>query len=406
MKLSSLLAAFLTLGTVTTGCRPSVPEASTAHVEEDTFPSFADDVAFLRRHGPVDILEAPGGGRVALSAKYQGRVMTSAVSPEGASLGWINRVFIEEPPSETAFFNYGGEDRFWLGPEAGQFGLYFAPGARFELSQWDVPADLDEGEWTVRSRTDTSLTYTRPMRLSNYSGGTFDLHVERTIRLLSPDEVESEMGLSLPEDVRWVGYETVNRVTNTGSTAWMKEKGLLSIWILGMYKPFDTTYVVIPLKKPASAKAVNDEYFGKVPGDRLNVREDHAVFLADGAYRSKIGVGPAHAKAFLGSYNPSRSLLTLVHYTLPAERTDYVNSLWEMQDEPFSGDVVNAYNDGPPNPGGFYELESSSPALALKPGESYTHTHRTLHVVGGPGTLNPLAEKALGTAVSNIRGGI
>src|SRR4051812_12336625 len=51
-------------------------------------PTFADDLAFLRAHGPVHVLESPGGGRVALSAKYQGRVMTSAVDPAGQSFGW------------------------------------------------------------------------------------------------------------------------------------------------------------------------------------------------------------------------------------------------------------------------------------------------------------------------------
>jgi hypothetical protein len=30
-----------------------------------------------------------------------------------------------------------------------------------------------------------------------------------------------------------------------------------------------------------------------------------------------------------------------------AGATDYVNSMWEDQKEPFSGDVVNSYNDGP-----------------------------------------------------------
>jgi len=58
--------------------------------------TFANDVAFLARFGPVRVLESPGGGRVAVSAQYQGRVMTSAVDADGQSLGFINRKFIEE----------------------------------------------------------------------------------------------------------------------------------------------------------------------------------------------------------------------------------------------------------------------------------------------------------------------
>ena len=49
--------------------------------------------------------------------------------------------------------------------------------------------------------------------------------------------------------------------------------------------------------------------------------------------------------------------------------------MWEMQREPFKGDVINSYNDGPPAPGKpplgpFYELETSSPALSLSPASS------------------------------------
>ena len=37
---------------------------------------------------------------------------------------------------------------------------------------------------------------------------------------------------------------------------------------------------------------------------------------------------------------------------------------------------------GAPPLGPFYELETSSPALALAPGESAEHVHRTLHFLG------------------------
>ena len=46
----------------------------------------------------------------------------------------------------------------------------------------------------------------------------------------------------------------------------------------------------------------------------------------------------------------------------------------------------------PPEPGkkglgAFYEIESLSPALALAPGETLTHHHRTLHVQADSATL-------------------
>jgi hypothetical protein len=70
--------------------------------------------------------------------------------------------------------------------------------------------------------------------------------------------------------------------------------------------------------------------------------------------------------------------------------------MWETQREPYKGDVINSYNDGPPAPGKpplgpFYELETSSPALDLSPGQRYTHVHRTFHLVGPEGDLDRIA---------------
>ncbi len=113
-------------------------------------PTFAEDVAFLQRHTSVRVLVASSGARVAVSATYQGRVMTSAVAADGASLGWIKRAFISAGKTGTPFDNYGGEDRFWLGPEGGQYGLYFPAGKPFVFSEWKTPAALQEGAWEVK----------------------------------------------------------------------------------------------------------------------------------------------------------------------------------------------------------------------------------------------------------------
>ena len=81
---------------------------------------------------------------------------------------------------------------------------------------------------------------------------------------------------------------------------------------------------------------------------------------ADGNQRGKLGLGPSVAKGFLGSYDAKNKVLTIVQYNLPEGEANYVNSKWELQKNPFGGDVVNAYNDGPiegKQLGKFYELE-------------------------------------------------
>ena len=356
-----------------------------------TSPTFADDVAFLREHGDVTVLEAPNGARVAVSAKYQGRVMTSAVAVDAPSLGWVNRAFILAGKTRTAFDNYGGEDRFWLGPEGGQFALYFAPTKPFAFSEWQTPPALQEGAWAVKESTPISVTFTRAMTLASWSGTTFELTVTRTVRLVDLAKANAwGARLASASAAKSVAFETVNTITNTGARAWQRETGLVSIWILGMFAPSADARIVVPYRHdaPAGSPIVNDRYFGKIPAERLRVRDDDAcvVLTADGHYRSKIGLSPARTTGTLASYSASAKLLTLVTIAPPDPSKPYVDNMWENQASPFGGDAVNAYNDGPTEPGkpslgGFYELESSSPAAALAPGESLVHVHQTTHVV-------------------------
>jgi hypothetical protein len=334
--------------------------------------------------------------------------MTSTASAGGASFGWINRAFIEAGKTGTAFDNYGGEDRFWLGPEGGQFGLYFPPGAPFAFDRWQTPHALQEGEWEVRAKSPSSVTFARKMTVENYGGETFDVAVERTIRLVDRPAVDARLGVAVPAGVRVVAFESENRVTNAGARAWTKEHGLPSVWILAMFSPSADANVVIPFSS-GTGPVVNDRYFGKVPADRLAVHEDagYLVFKCDGQQRGKIGLGPARAKSALGSYSERAHLLTVVELDRPPGATDYVNSMWEKQAEPFGGDVLNSYNDGPtapgkPSLGGFYEMETSSPALALKPGESAVHVHRTVHLEGERAALAPTAKKVLGVALDEL----
>ena len=72
---------------------------------------------------------------------YQGRVMTStAGGDDGMSFGWINHSFIESGKQDPQINVYGGEERFWLGPEGGPYSIYFKAGAEQVFENWMVPA--------------------------------------------------------------------------------------------------------------------------------------------------------------------------------------------------------------------------------------------------------------------------
>lgn len=375
--------------------------------------TFGEDVAFLQKHTPIILLQdASGAARVAIAPEYQGRVLTtSADGDKGRSFGWINREVIASGKRQNHINVFGGEDRFWLGPEGGQFSIYFAKGSTFDLDHWQVPAAIDWGAWDVVSKGATQAQFRKRISLANYTGTKFDLTVNRGVRLLERAELGRVLKVNIAPGLQAVGYESNNRITNDGKTPWKKETGLLSIWILGMFNPSPQTTVVVPFK-PGSEKQlgpiVNDAYFGKVPANRLVVRDSVLFFSGDGQYRSKIGIPRPRAKSMLGSYDSGNRVLTLVDFTLPQDAKDYVNSMWELQKQPYAGDVANSYNDGPPKPGAkplgpFYEIESSSPAAALKPGESLQHLHRTVHLQGAEKDLDPIAQAVLGVSLADIK---
>lgn len=399
---------------------PALPNEQAVKTPAPPAPSapstFDDDLAFLQKFGKVLVLTNPDGGKVALSPLYQGRVMTSGVAGTARSLGWINRPFIESGKKGTSFDNYGGEDRFWLGPEAGQFGLYFPSGKPFTFDNWQTPHPMQEGAWTVADEKADRVVFKKKMTVNNWSNTEFRVDVERTARLLGRDEAKTLLGLpSLggKDALGFVAFETKNTIENDLKVPWVKDTGLLSIWILGMFAPAADARVVIPFetKGAKGGEIVNDRYFGKVPADRLTVNEAQGFLTlkCDGKERGKIGLGPARAKNVLGSYSAEAKLLTIVQYDGPKRGAPYVNSMWEKQKEPFNGDVVNSYNDGPTEPGkpalgGFYEIETSSPAsVANGDGHSkLVHSHRTFHFVGEPAVLEPIAKKVLGASLADI----
>lgn len=218
---------------------------------------FADDVVFMEKHTPIVLLEQ-GDAAVAVAPAWQGRVMTSTFDRmAGPSFGWINRPVIEKGflsdeekkgKLEEHIYIFGGEERFWLGPEGGQLGLFFKPGTQFEFANWTTPPAIDTEPFKLVEQTSDSAKFLYDCELMNYSGTTFKMGIERTVRILDDNDVESLIGEKLGKGIRMVGYETDNRLTNRGSQPWVSKTGLPSIWLLGMFNPSPQTTIVIPFK--------------------------------------------------------------------------------------------------------------------------------------------------------------
>jgi hypothetical protein len=373
---------------------------------------FQDDIHFLEQYTKVIVLkDNTGNGQIAICPEYQGRIMTSSAGgSKGLGFGWINRNFISSRRKDPQINLYGGEDRFWLGPEGGQFSLFFKSGSPFDIKHWITPAAIDSEPYEIVVQSKDHLVVAKRMSLNNYSNETFSVNVQRELRILPTDSISNYIGIQPDPLLKVVSFQSENTITNTGMNPWTKQKGLISIWILGMFNPSQATTIAIPFRSGAESDlgpVVNDDYFGKVPADRLIVKERMLFFRGDGKYRSKIGLSQKRAKPMIGSFDSENSILTIVQYTLPKHIKPYVNSMWKIQKDPFNGDIVNSYNDGPLTQGKkqlgpFYELESSSPGAQLKPGESLTHIHRTIHIQGCMNLLDPIARETLGIGLDEI----
>src|SRR6266487_3210606 len=369
-----IVAVYLVL--ISVGCGQGSGTITTTLEPVGAQGTYAYDKDFLKQHTRkvLELQDKDGQAKILLSADYQGRVMTStATGDTGTSYGWLNYKLIKSGEKKTQFNPVGGEERFWMGPEGGQYSIYFKAGDSFNIAHWKVPAIIDTVTYDIVQANNSKAVFSKTATLTNYSGTTFNIAIQRSINLLGKNEIAQKLNTTIPDNVHCVGYETNNLIKNAGTADWKKQKGLLSIWLLGMMTPTEETKVAIPFKPlPNADSMITKNYFGDIPPERLQVKDSVLYFTCDGKYRSKIGLSPLVAKSIAASFDFKKNVLTLILFSVDKNGL-YVNSKWEMQKEPYKGDVVNSYNDGPLQDGTqlgpFYEIESSSPASELKRGE-------------------------------------
>ena len=389
---------------------------TTAGTPTTTKQAFNDDVAFLQKHTNVVILmDKSGQGRVAVLPKMQGRVMTStAAGPNGYSFGWINREFVAAGKPDPHMNAYGGEDRFWLGPEGGQFSIFFDKGRPVRHGPL---AHAGPGRYgglgPGRPRPGRRRCSAQDMQVKNYSGTVFDLRVEREVRVLEREAAASScLAVTAGSDVKMVAYESNNKVTNLGKEPWTKETGLLSIWILGMFNPSPEITIVVPYvagPEDQLGPVANDSYFGKVPAERLVNKDGVLYFSGDGKYRSKIGLSPKRAKTVLGSYDAVNGVLTIVQYNKPEGVEDYVNSMWQIQDQPYPrrrGQLLQRWPDLARRQAARARSTSWRPPRPRRPwrrARAFSTPIARFHFAGSEAQLDPIAKATLGVTIAQIK---
>jgi hypothetical protein len=371
--------------------------------------SFGYDLNFLQQHDSVVVLKAEGeDAQVIVSPKYQAKVFTStAAGNDGESFGWINyKAFTA--PVDSHMNAYGGENRLWLGPEGGIYSLFFKKGDSMVFNNWKTPAPIDTESWKVSIKNRRSVTMTKDIQLVNFAGTELQLSVVRTIAIIAKDAITRRLGLTLENSVKVVGYQTSNSLTNKGKQEWNEKTGMPCVWILDMFKPSAKTAIVLPYHTDVvdkGSKAATTDYFGEIPADRLKYNNGILLFKADGKKRGKLGLTPKRAKPMAGSFDAEKNILTITMFDVDPNGK-YLNQEWNTTRPPFSGDAVNAYNDGPLEDGSqmgpFYEIESVSPAAFLQPGASLNHNHAVFHFTGNEQELDKIATKVLGISLEDI----
>ena len=371
--------------------------------------TYGYDSAYFASKGIGVVELVDGSSKVMVIPEWQGRVQTSTTDGDkGTSYGWTNYRFIDQGKVSPQFNPFGGEERFWIGPEGGPFSWYFKKGDEQVYENWKVPSYIDTDAYDVLEKTSSKVVLGKEFDAVNASDNTFRIGVMRTVALVGASELRDLLGVEIPSGLKSLAYKTENTLTNKGDTPWTKQTGIPSVWLLGTFNPTPTTTVFIPCNARFEGRRINDEYFGKVPADRLVYEDGMFYFKIDGQYRSKIGLPKGSAKDICGSYDSAQGVLNILKYTVPTGEVDYVNGQWGPQENPFGGDVINSYNDGPTETGyvqgPFYEIETSSPGAALAPGESLTHVQYTIHIQGDRQALDAIAMKVFGVGLDKIAG--
>ena len=168
---------------------------------------------------------------------------------------------------------FGGEDRLWLGPEGGQYSIFFRKGDPFDLEHWQTPPLIDSEPWPVAEQGPRHVVFRREGRLVNYSGTTFELPA--SIEPSGSWSATARHGCSACRSRRSSSWSPSSPRTSSSTPAWPPGRSRAACCRSGSWecssrrraRPWWFPYREGP--ESELGPVVNDAYFGKVPADRL-----------------------------------------------------------------------------------------------------------------------------------------
>lgn len=362
---------------------------------------FEEDFRLLKSRDEVVFLKE-GDAILAVAGPWQGRVLASSSGGlKGLTTGWYNRELVLSNNVDEKLSKLGGESRFLLAPEVGKYSVFFDPGSEQIPENIKISAALDTARFQVTDQGSNFLICGGEMQIRNANGYLFNIAVNRKITLKCKERIELELGINYDCDISAVAFSTETTMKNTGSEAWSKDRGLLSIWEVSCIRPSKRSVVVMPIRQRTDTITV---YFTAVDSTRLKITDKFVYYRGDAAYMNKIGLQPELCTGTFGSYCPEEHLLTILKYNFE-NNSMYANCLWSHKD-PYKGDVINVFNGEVNDSLGrnwpFYELESLSGMKELGVGEEVYHSQSVYHFEGEEGGLDKIAQKLLGVSLNDI----
>ena len=373
--------------------------------------NFSEIVKLLKNSkNDAYVLEGRCKGRqVLVCPSLAGRVMGTTYNGNNGDFGGFIDVKAFKEGMNDIWNNWGGEERYWLCPEGGQFGLMFQ-GKKNCFDNYTVQDGINNSKYETvdLSKAGDSLTMKASFNLVNGIGTKFNVDSVRRIRVLDACPYLTGAG----NGVDFVGFQSESTITNVGQKAWEKETGALAHWHLGQFLPGPRVIVIIPFKQGDIANPpIREDYFEqfvvgqKMPPNRYWLKDGFALFKADGKCRTKIGQNRSRGMGLLASYNLDTNEIVMMEYDF-YPNLEYAASYWYEQPEPYNGDCISFSAEGPGTPaesdGRCYELESMSPAMLLEPGQSFTFRTRTMHMKGPRTTMARICRQQLGPEIATL----
>src|SRR5690606_24545650 len=168
---------------------------------------------------------------------------------------------------------------------------------------------------------------TKSMELLNYAGTQFNIRIDRDVMILENENISRDLDIELNNNVKAVGFATVNTLINNGSEAWNKTTGAPCMWNLDMFAPAPNTVSVIPFEETINGYVATTDYFGEIDQKRIAYKNGILFFKADGKSRGKLGLSQKRARSLAGRYVPDNNILTLTKFDIDKDAI-YLNQEW------------------------------------------------------------------------------